>query len=214
MERIVIIGASGFGKEVKMILNAINDKSKEWDFKGFYDDGIEQGTAIIEGFNCLGTIDNLVENTKQATSVVFGIADRDVVIKIQNKLIKSKHFNFPNIIHPSVEITSGVKFGKGNVMAFGSAISCDVSIGDFNFFNSFVALGHDAVIENFNCFMPRVQVSGGVVIKEFNFFGMNSSIVQNKTIGNRNVINAYTLLTKSIGNDRKYFGIPGRKINI
>ena len=38
MKKIAIIGAGGFGREVACLINAINEKSKEWDFIGFFDD--------------------------------------------------------------------------------------------------------------------------------------------------------------------------------
>ena len=36
MKKIVIVGAGGFGREVKMLIDQINLRSKEFDFLGFY----------------------------------------------------------------------------------------------------------------------------------------------------------------------------------
>lgn len=212
MKDIVIIGAGGFGKEVKTIIDAINKISPVWNVKAFYDDAYVNNEDIIDEVKCIGTLDDLIKTKKGEISLVFGIADRDVVNTTVKKLEKINLFSFPNIIHPSVELNSGVVFGKGNVVAAGSIFSCDINIGDFNFFNTFMGVGHDAEVGNFNCFMPRVQISGGVKMGDFNFFGMNSSVIQNKTIENNNTINSYTLLTKNIKSDRKYFGIPGKRI--
>ena len=40
MKKIVIVGAGGFGREVKMLIDQINLRSKEFDFLGFYDDTV------------------------------------------------------------------------------------------------------------------------------------------------------------------------------
>jgi sugar O-acyltransferase (sialic acid O-acetyltransferase NeuD family) len=212
MKDIVIIGAGGFGKEVKTIIDAINNVSHLWNIQAFYDDAFTSNVSIIDEIECIGTVDDLIKTRKENVSVVFGISDRSVVYSIIKKLNEINIFDFPNIIHPSIELNSGVVFGRGNVIASGSIFSCDIKVGDFNFFNSLIGVGHDSVVGNFNCFMPRVQISGSVKIGDFNFFGMNSSVIQNKTIENNNIINSYTLLTKNIKSDRKYFGIPGKRI--
>lgn len=211
MKDIVIIGAGGFGKEVKTIIDAVNKITPIWNVIAFYDDAHIGDIHIIDNLECKGTIDDLI-NVKENLSIVFGIADRNVVQDIMKKIENINNFNYPSIIHPSVELNSGVVFGRGNVVATGSIFSCDINIGDLNFFNTMVAVGHDVTIGNFNCFMPRVQISGNVSIGNLNFFGMNSSIVQNKVVGDSNIINSYTLLTKNIKNDSKYFGIPGKRI--
>lgn len=213
MKDIVIIGASGSGKEVKDIINAINRVTPLWNILGFYDDDYIADYHVSESIYCLGTIRDLEKVDKKNLAVVAGIADREILSTIIKKLKDLEKFVFPNIIHPSVEVNSNVQMGEGNVFASGTFLSCDISIGDFNFLNTQVAFGHDVVIGDFNCFMPRTQISGNVTIKDLNFFGMNAAVVQNKEIGSNNIINAYTLLTKNINNNRKYFGIPGRRID-
>ena len=43
MKKVAIYGAGGFGREVACLINKINEKSLEWDFIGFFDDGKEKG---------------------------------------------------------------------------------------------------------------------------------------------------------------------------
>lgn len=213
MKKIVIIGASGLGKEIKTLIDDVNDVSPTWEIVGFYDDAFTKVVEVFQGVFCLGTVDMLVDAINSEISVVFAIANREAVYKNFEKLKTKECFGFPNLFHPSIKLDRTLCCGKGNVIAFGTFLSCDITFGDFNFLNIFVGVGHDVEIGSFNCLMPRTQISGKVIIGNFNFFGMNSAIVQNKVMGNNNVINAYTLLTKSIKNDRKYFGIPGRKID-
>ena len=58
MKKIVIVGAGGFGREVKMLIDQINFNKKQYEFIGFYDDNIEKGT-IINGFKVFGPISEL-----------------------------------------------------------------------------------------------------------------------------------------------------------
>jgi sugar O-acyltransferase (sialic acid O-acetyltransferase NeuD family) len=214
MKNIAIIGASGLGRELWTLINAINDVELTYNVLGFYDDSFVNEYEVIAGVNCLGTITDLMNDLPDGTCITFGMANRDIVDRVYNLLSRKRNFRYPNLIHPRVSIEYGSVLGIGNVIATSTLISCEVKIGDFNFFNSMCAVGHDTVIGNFNCFMPRAQISGDVSIGNFNNFSMGTSIVQGKKMGDRNTILAYSLLTKSIKNDRKYFGIPAKRLDL
>jgi len=213
MKKIIIIGSAGLGKEIKSILDSINKRAPTWDLVGFYDDAFTKPYEVTDGINCLGVIDDIKDQQPDDISIVFGIADRFIVKSI-TEAFSGRGYHYPNIIHPTVEICNMTTMGKGNVMAFQSFISTDVKVGDFNFLNTFAAIGHDVVLGDFNALNPRVQISGNVLIGSLNMFGMSSAVVQNKIIGNKNIINSFSLLTKSIKDERKYFGIPARRISI
>lgn len=213
MKNIVIIGASGLAKEVWDLINHINQVEERWKILGFYDDAYLEPVNIIGNLQCHGPI-SILNDVEEELSLVFAIANRESVSSIYQKLSKKQNFSFPNIIHPSVLVGYGTKIGIGNVITSQNIFTVDITIGDFNFFNTMCGIGHDVTIGDFNTFMPRVQISGNVQIGDFNNFFMNSSVTQNKTIGNKNTIFANTLLTKSIKHKRTYFGIPGRKISI
>jgi hypothetical protein len=53
MRKIIIIGAGGFGREVKMLIDDINKCNLLYDFMGYYDDNLAVGT-IVNGFPVLG----------------------------------------------------------------------------------------------------------------------------------------------------------------
>lgn len=213
MNKVAIIGAGGLGREVKYLIDDINAVSlSKIELIGYYDDAISKGQVIVGTITCLGKIEDLLHYTDDL-GIVFGLGDTLIKKQILTIIEKNKFLNYPNIIHPNAHITKGVLFGKGNLIAYGCFLSCDVVIGDFNFMNTYCAVGHNTVIGNGNVFMPRVQISGDVIIGNENFWGMSASVLQGKKVGDENKINGYTFLTKSISNKRVYFGVPGKKIN-
>ncbi|WP_405369145.1 acetyltransferase [Nonlabens sp. Asnod2-A12] len=213
MKKIAIIGAGGLGREVKYLIDDINAVSlNKLELIGYYDDAYPKGHIIVDDLSCLGKIEDLLHRTEDL-GVVFGLGDTKVKKQILNKIEGNKCLSYPNIIHPNAHITKGVLLGKGNLIAYGCFISCDVEIGDFNFMNTYCAVGHDTVIGSGNVFMPRVQISGDILIGNDNFWGMSASIIQGKKVGDENKINGFTFITKSISNKRVYFGVPGKKIN-
>lgn len=55
MKNIVIIGAGGFGREVKWFIDEINGVNKQWNFIGFVDDNLPKGTVINDS-NVIGDV--------------------------------------------------------------------------------------------------------------------------------------------------------------
>jgi len=210
MKNIVIIQAGGLATEIKYLIDAINKKEPQWNLLGFIDDwGKQKGDEIVDGYKIIGTIEDL-NNTKEELFAIIAIGNplyiKEVSEKIHNPLIK-----FANLIHPTVEINSLQSIGYGNIICFGSFISCNVKIENFNFFNTMCAIGHDVCIGSFNIFNPRTQISGMVHIGDMNFWGMNSSIMQGKNIGSNNTIGASSFVIKNIKDNITLFGIPATK---
>ena len=71
MKNCVIVGAGGFGREVKMLIDQINAESKQYNLLGFYDDMTPKGT-LINGLEVLGTVEDL-NRVSEPTAVSIAI---------------------------------------------------------------------------------------------------------------------------------------------
>ena len=80
MKDIVIVGAGGFGREVRLIINQINKNDKKYNFLGFYDDAFQKG-QLIDSFKILGGIEDLV-SIKSKTSVIIAIGEPHIKKKV------------------------------------------------------------------------------------------------------------------------------------
>ena len=211
MKEIAIYGAGGFGKEVACLIEKINIEKKTWNIIGFFDDGVEKETQISHFGSVLGGIDEL-QNWPQSLSIVFAIGSPKVIKLIVDKII-NPHIDFPNIIHPEVAFADPITFkiGKGNVVIRGCSFSCDVSIGDFNQFNSISALAHDVEVGSYNVFMPLARISGGVKIGDMNFFGIGAIVLQNIKIGSNTRIGASSLVITKTKDGFLYMGNPAKR---
>ena len=207
-EDIAIVGAGGFGREISNLIDLINRDTGKFNKVGFYDDGISAGTKISD-LEVLGKVDDL-NLTKLPLNVVIAIANpRD--IKSVSQILTNSLLIYPNIIHPQLKLNEGRnKIGIGNIFTEGFILTCDITIGNFNIFNTRVSLGHDVKIGNFNVFNPNTQISGEVTISDANFFGVNSCVLQGVSIGNCNMLGACSLLTRTIRDGKKHFGIPSK----
>jgi sugar O-acyltransferase (sialic acid O-acetyltransferase NeuD family) len=211
MKPIFIYGAGGFGKEISLLINEINEVEPTWQLLGYLDDGLSVGTEIKNG-SVLGGIDFL-NNYEKEIAVVFSIANPIILKKVVEKIANPKVY-FPNIISPGVKFyeSDSVKMGQGNVLINGCRLSCDVELGNFNLFNGFVAIGHDVKIGNYNIFSPSARLSGSVILKDQNFFGVNAIILQGVTIGSNTKVGVMSVIMKDTKDGYLYFGNPARKV--
>lgn len=211
MKEIIIIGASGLGKEVAFYIKSINRMNPTFNIVGFIDNNLSlQGTEVIYGLKVIGTDDLLLEESFKIKNICIAIANNAVRASIVEK-IKDMNFIFPNIIDPSVNIDDSNSIGVGNIMGVNVTLTCNITIGDFNILNCTSGFGHDVRIGNFNMFGPRTSISGWVKMGNSNTINLNSSIIQNITIGNGNTVNLHSCLFKSIKDNGVYFGVPAMK---
>ncbi|MCE5174374.1 MAG: serine acetyltransferase [Bacteroidales bacterium] len=207
MKNIAIYGAGGCGREIACLIRIINKKKPIWNFIGFFDDGKEIGErneygSVIGGMKELNSWD-------KPLCVAFAIGSSKILSKLTSS-ITNPLLDFPNIISPDTIFIdeSKVTFGKGNVVFMSCLISCNVIIGDFNFFNSMNTIGHDVIIGNGNVFMPSTRISGQVIIGNENVFGVASTVIQKVQIGDRTTVGANSLILRKTKNGMTYMGCP------
>jgi sugar O-acyltransferase (sialic acid O-acetyltransferase NeuD family) len=212
MNNIVIFGASGLGKEVLQLLKQINKENNIWNILGFIDDNKNLKNKNINGYAVLGGVEYF--ETNSSCSVVVAIANPDLKKVLVNKINNfNKGHQFPNIIHPKVDINfKYIQLGIGNLITEGCILTCNIEIGNFNTFNTRTTIGHDVYIEDYNIINPNVQISGNITIGSYNFIAVNSVILQGIKIGNKNHIGACSLVIRNLKNDMRVFGIPAQNI--
>lgn len=211
MKKIAIIGAGGFGREVKTIIDAINNIKDTFHFIGYFDDGFEKNKTI-NGYPVLGGIEDLI-SIKEQISVVVAIGNPIVKKKLVQQLITNPNLDFPNIISPRSEISNDfVDMGKGNIICSGSIITCNIKLKDFIILNLMCTVGHDTTIESYSSFMPSVNISGEVLIGEGVYIGTGAKIINQLEIGEYSIIGAGAVVAKSIPPKCTAVGVPAKPI--
>lgn len=211
MKRIVIIGAGGFGREVKMLIDQINYLEKKYEFIGFYDDNIPKG-SLVNGFKVIGTVDELVQ-VNYSLEIVISIADPLLKKKIYETLNKNSNLNFPSLIHPNVLIAEDeVVIGYGCVICASNIITVNIIVGNFVLLNLGCTVGHDTKIGDYCSFMPSVNISGDVIIENSVYVGTGAKIINSLTIGNSTIVGAGAVVSKSLPEKCTAVGIPAKPI--
>jgi sugar O-acyltransferase (sialic acid O-acetyltransferase NeuD family) len=211
MKKIAIIGAGGFGREVKMLIDQINHIEKKYEFIGFYDDNVESET-IINGFEVIGTINELIQ-IDYNLEVIISIADPRIKRKIYEKLNNYNFLHFPTLIHPNVLIGADeVNLGYGCIICASNIITINISIGNFVILNLGCTVGHDTKIGDYCSFMPSVNISGEVEIGSGVYFGTGAKIINQITIGEGTIVGAGAVVSKSLPPNCTAVGRPAKPI--
>jgi len=211
MKNIAIFGAGGFGREVKLIIDAINiSKPNTYNFIGFFDDGFEKG-VIKNGFPVLGGVNELNEY-KEDLSLVVSLGSPEIKSKVLSNITNDKIY-FPSLIHPKASIsTDDVSIGRGCIICEGTIITCNISIGDFVILNLMCTVGHDTIIKNNCAFMPSVNISGEVIINENVYVGTGAKIINQLEIGENTIVGAGAVVSKTLPPNCTAVGIPAKPI--
>ncbi len=211
MKDIAIFGSGGFGREVQMLIEQINETKKEWNFIGFFDDGVEKGTKINDS-EVLGNTFSL-NDYKTELNIVFAIGNpitkKNIVQKIENPLI-----HYPVIVHPNVLIGNKnyVSIGEGSIICAGVIITVNIKVGKHVILNLSCTVGHDTIIGDYSSFMPSVNISGEVDIKEGVYVGTGAKIINQLEIGENTIVGAGAVVSKSLPAKCTAVGIPAKPI--
>ena len=209
LKDLIIIGAGGVGRETALIVEDINNKSREWNLLGFVDDYKEIGEDI-NGYKVLGGND-YINNYEKEVYVVCAIANYKIKKSIIEK-IKNYNVKFANIIHPSVNLNKTVDIGNGCIVYENSIITANINIGNHVIVSPKCGLGHDSIIKDYCALLWNVNVSGNVVLEEGVTMGSGSTIIQGKKTECGSFIGAGAVVIEDINEESVAVGVPTRYV--
>ena len=209
LKDLIIIGAGGVGRETALIVEDINNKSREWNLLGFVDDYKEIGEDI-NGYKVLGGND-YINNYEKEVYVVCAIANYKIKKNIIEK-IKNSNVKFANLIHPSVNLNKTVEIGSGCIIYANSIITANISIGNHVIVSPKCGIGHDSIIKDYCSLLWNVNVSGNVVLEEGVTMGSGSTIIQGKRVGHGSFIGAGAVVIEDINEESVAVGVPTRYV--
>lgn len=210
MKNIIIVGASGLGREVLEWIKDINEVSPRWKIKGFIDDNLAALDSLDSEFRIIGKIHDWVPAEEEV--FVCAIAFPRVKYEIV-KTLKEKGAEFETIIHPSTIIGDNVKIGEGTVIAPRSLLTTNVELGSFVTFLSSDA-GHDSKIGNFSTLSGKCSVNGHVEIGEKVYLGNGSLIYPGKKVGDGAFVGIGSVVLNNVKAGTKVFGNPAKRIDL
>ena len=211
MNNIVIVGAGGFGRDTKTVIDAINSIENKYNLLGYYDDGKLPNTPI-NNLKVLGSIKDLAQ-TNDKLQVAIAIANPYIREKIANELVKNTNLTFPNIIHPNnLPLADFTTLGIGNIVCGFVGISCNVNFSNFCIVNTLCSIGHDTKLNDFVSIMPGVNVSGEVVLHKNVYLGVGATVINQVTIHKNVTVGAGAVVVNNITQPITVVGVPAKEL--
>lgn len=210
-ERVVVVGASGFGREALDVLEAMQVAGAEFEIVGVADDSPSQTNLDrigARGFEYLGTIDDWLPRSR-GCRFVLGIGSPKIRRMLVEKLEAAGLGAF-TAIHPTATIGSQLTVGEGAVICAHAVISTNVRLGRHVHVNPNTTIGHDSELGDFVSINPAAVVSGEVAIEREALVGAAATILQQLIIHERALVGAGAVVTKDVPSDVVVTGVPGR----
>jgi len=176
IKKAVIYGASGFGREIHELMK--RDLADQFEVIAFVDDALD----IDEEVNGIQVVQKDFLKDKEL-SVVIGIADTGIKLRLYKELSAYQNLQFPNIISKHAIVNPDAQLGEGVVITDFCWISTNVKIGNMVAFNVGTVIGHDSVIGDGCSFMTQCDISGHVTVGKGTYFGAKTFILQGLNIG-------------------------------
>lgn len=138
MEKLLLVGAGGFGRVVLEHASALYDCA-------FLDDG---DATIVDGVHVIGKASEMASFYPEYKLLLVTIGNN----KLRERLYTEAAaigFAFPNIIHPSAYISPRAHIGSGCVILNNAVVQNNATCGDGCILNPGVELHHDSMIGSY-----------------------------------------------------------------
>ena len=200
---LIIIGASGFGKEVLLVA-----KKLKLNVRGFLDDTEEKIGTLIHDIPVLGKIDSWIEHSD--CHFVVAVGSPNGRKKIVGSMYEYGEPDFCTLVDPDALIGLNVKIGKGSIICAGVICTVDIQIGEHVIVNINSTIGHDCVIGDFSTIAPIVCVSGNVHVGPGAEIGTGSSVREKISLGQDSLIGMGSVVVKNVESGVVVLGNPAK----
>lgn len=206
VEKLVIVGFSGFGREVLFLANRLG-----LEVEGFLDDNPAVQESEFAGVSVLGAVDQWRDY--KGCKFVIAVGNPLVREKIYNKMLESGTPKFATLIDPAAIVVPGMTdVGEGSIICAGTVCTVAVNVGNHVIINLNCTIGHDVTMDDFVTIAPMVAVSGNVSMGRSVEIGTGASIRQGLKVGDGSMLGMGSVLTKDMPEKVVFFGSPAKCI--
>lgn len=207
MKELVIVGASGLGREILAWIR--HSRISEYVIAGFVDDDLSLQGEQVGGYPVLGNMAWLSDQEQYSIICATGLPEYRRKVA---GLFRGRHF--PSFVHPSAQILDGenVQIGEGVLIGPSSVLTTQITVGAHSFINLACTIGHDVTIDQYCSLMPSVNVSGGINLGKEVYVGTGSQLIKEVKIGGRAIIGAGSVVRSDIPGGEVWAGVPATKI--
>ncbi|NDC63015.1 MAG: transferase [Planctomycetia bacterium] len=206
MERILIVGAGGFGREV---LQWARDA---WpalapSIAGFLAADAEDAAGRPRPLPVIADPMEFAPLPGDRLLLAIGIPTTRRRVA---EALERRGAVFLTLIHPTAVVAATASIGAGSILCPHSIVSDSARLGRNVLLNYHASLGHDSTAGDFSVLSPYAALGGDAHVAEDVFMGMHASVGPGKTLGARTKVSANSCALADAPADSIVFGVPGR----
>lgn len=212
MKNLVIIGASGFSRDMYYVAKNSIGYLTDYDIKGFIVHK-EEYLNSLDGYNGYPPMLGTIFNYEIKEEDVFICALGDVKTKREVcEFIKSKGGRFQTLIHKDAQIRNNVKIGDGCIIESHAHIGSDVTIGENSIIQAFACVAHDCKVGNYSRIDVRVLMTGRSVVGNNVTIHSNAVINQKIMVEDNSVVAAMSFVIRNVKAGTTVMGNPAKRL--
>ena len=216
LQRIVVVGAGGFAREVRWLIEEINRaaSTRTFQFLGYVVSDLARVSEHDSVAEILGDYRWLDEHAHEVDALTIGIGTPGARLRVGADLSRRlPKLAWPLLVHPTAIFDRGTcHLGDGTIVCAGVNGTVNVTLEPFAMVNLACTLGHEAVVRGGAVLNPTVNISGGVEVGKGVLVGTGAQILQYVRIGDGATIGAGAVVTKNVPPGETWIGVPAKPL--
>lgn len=211
MQRIVIIGAGGHGREVAEILGQQAEAHGQIELLGFIDDNRVLHGHALDGVTVLGDWSWFDGVDRREVAVVCAVGAPLICQRLVERA-RGLELQFASIISPRAQISHRAQLGDGVTIFPNAIINTSAFVDSHCILNVAATVSHDTKVGRYTNLNPGAHLAGNVTIGEGCYIGMGATVIQGRSIGAWATVGAGAAVICDLPAGVTAVGVPARII--
>jgi sugar O-acyltransferase (sialic acid O-acetyltransferase NeuD family) len=206
---VIIVGASGFGRELLQYVRDAHKSTAGVHIKGFLDDDPAALHSVGKVMEIEIVGDTRTYAIQEDDRFIISLGDPGLRRALAERLGR-RGARFVSIVHPTAYVAPTARIGHGCIIGPFANVGSYVQMEDHVLLNLYSAAGHDVHIGSFCVFSPYSVANGGSRLDDSVFLGTHATVTPNIRVGAESKVAAGAVVYRDVPEQSLAMGNPAK----